>query len=159
MSMGDRLKWLPLVKDRSNRYGIDCKMLDAIIQVESNYDIYAMRFESKMKSSVIAANFAKMNSVTTATEEILEKFSWGLCQIMGSTARWMGFQGPMPLLCDPDVNVNLGAKYLARLKEQHGVSDAIISAYNAGSIRRLTDGKFKNQAYVDKVLIAMQKIC
>lgn len=148
----NREKFLQLVKDKSAKHNIDWRLVDAIVQIESNYDMYAARFEIKSAHCVIPDKFAKINLTTIATEEVLQKFSWGLCQIMGSTARWLGFQGPIPFLCDPDINLTLACRYLAKLKEDHGVLEHIVASYNAGNVRRTSDGKLINQEYVDRVL-------
>ena len=150
--MALRENLLPIVKDKASRSKLDYRLVDAIVKTESNYDIYAVRYEPKFSSNVISEKYAKINATTNLTEQQLQKFSWGLCQIMGATARWLGFQGPLPYLCEPNTNLIWGCRYLAKLKNEYGTLEYIISAYNQGSIRRLEDGKFSNQAYVDKVL-------
>lgn len=157
MGLEQREKLLPLVREKALKYNLDYKLLDAIIQVESSYNIYAVRFEAKSKSFVIPSKFAKINFITDETEEMLQKFSWGICQVMGSTARWLGYQGPIPHLCNADTNLNWACRFISRLKDQHGVIENIIASYNAGSVRRKPDGSFINQAYVNKVVSVMSK--
>ena len=153
MGMEQREKLLPLVKEKSTRYSLDYRLLDAIIQVESNYNIYAMRLEDKAKNFVIPAKFAHINFITIETEVALQKFSWGLCQVMGATARWLGFQGPLPVLCEPETNLNWCCRYLCRLRDEYGgILENVIAAYNGGSIRRNSTGEFFNQTYVDKII-------
>jgi hypothetical protein len=97
---------------------------------------------------------------TLNTEILMQKTSWGLMQIMGATARSVGFDGWLPELTDAKTNVRTGTAYLAlmmgRHYKRHGLP-GVIAAYNAGSPRTRPDGKFVNQSYVDKVLKAMEK--
>ena len=94
--------------------------------------------------------------------------SWGPMQIMGATARWLGFKGTfLSELIEPEVGIEYGCKYLANLKRRFSGNsknncnqvddiaifcDKKISAYNAGSPRKKADGTYVNQKYVDKVL-------
>lgn len=151
----NRDKLLPSVKEKAAKFNLDFRLVDAIVQTESAYNIYAIRYEAKSTHHVIPEKFARINFTTVATEEQLQKFSWGLCQIMGSTARWLGYQGPLPYLCDIDTNLQWACRYLAKLRDDHGgVVEQIIASYNAGSVRRDSAGAFVNQGYVDKVLNA-----
>ncbi len=150
--MVNRENILPLVKEKAAKFNLDPLLLDAIIQIESAYNVYAVRFEEKSIYKVIPEKFARMNFITTKTEETMQKVSWGICQVMGSTARWLGFKGPLPMLCDPGINLNWACRYLSKLRDEHGLIENIISAYNAGSVRRDKQGLFSNQEYVNKVL-------
>ena len=42
-------------------------------------------------------------------------------------------------------------KLIKKLQKRYTQEDEIIAAYNAGSARKLEDGSFRNQDYVDKV--------
>jgi soluble lytic murein transglycosylase-like protein len=77
--------------------------------------------------------------------------SYGLAQIMGGTARWLGFNGALPALYKPENNLYWACSYLSYLKKKYGGGDELIAAYNAGSPRKGNDRKFLNQYYVDKV--------
>ncbi len=100
--------------------------------------------------------------------------SYGLMQMSLATARALGFKGETVDLLSPDVNLELGARYLADLMKEaaaggYGI-DSVISAYNGGnSAYRRGDGKrvgsikhatpavggrvpFTNQHYVDDVM-------
>ncbi len=149
---------LPVVKLKALKYHLDEKLMDAIIQVESNYNFYAVRFEAKTDYLNNPARFAKLNFTTISSEQTLQHFSWGLFQIMGFLARDLEFLGPMPSLCDVDTNLELGCKFLSKLgKKYHSVTD-IISAFNAGvPAKDPSTGKYINQLYVDKVLEKMNE--
>lgn len=82
-----------------------------------------------------------------------QQCSWGLMQVMGGVAREHGFVDPfLTQLCDPRTNVWMGCRYLrAKMKTYKELSDSV-AAYNAGSPRRLANGQYENQTYVDRVL-------
>ena len=90
----------------------------------------------------------------------------GLMQIMPATARGLGFEGPLDMLYDADINIGLGARLLSEnFRQARGKWDAAISAYNAGWSRsRPYDGKrrdggrgeFVNQSYVTDVVDGWQ---
>ena len=130
---------------------IEFRLLDAIIATESSYNQWATRYEVNFKVSDDVVVYARKNNITRTTEVELEKFSWGLGQIMGGTARWLGFIGPLPLLCVPDQNLLVMVKLIKKLQKRYTQEEEIIAAYNAGSARKLEDGSFRNQDYVDKV--------
>lgn len=82
--------------------------------------------------------------------------AWGLMQMIPTTARNLGYLGPMDaLLSDADLAIDLGTKLLQENLRIGGSIPAAISAYNMGYGGQLPDGTFVNQAYVDKVLVAM----
>lgn len=147
---------LPRVKEKALKYNLDEKLLDAIIQMESSYDFYAVRFEPHSTYLVTPDKFAKFNNITEITEQKLQCISWGLFQIMGSTARGLEFNGPLPSLCDVDTNLELGCKFIIQLNKKYASIEDLIAAYNAGSARKGSDGKYSNQRYVDKALEKMK---
>ena len=133
--------------------GVHPFILDALIQVESSYDTLAIRYEPLSKSESIPKKYAKINMISEDTEIILQKMSWGLAQVMGSTARWLGYSGNLMLLAiDPSLGLKWACAYLDHLHEKFHEGDLVIAAYNAGTPRRNPDGSFKNQRYVDAVM-------
>lgn len=72
--------------------------------------------------------------------------SYGLCQIKLSTARGMGFTGPVKDLFKPEINGFYAAKYLAYQHERYKSWRKALSAYNAGRISN------RNLPYVNKVI-------
>lgn len=111
-------------------------------------------------------------------EPHLAEHSYGLGQILPSTALWMlrtPARFPIPdtvrqtakqalekvpsrgesafnkLLQDPKVNIFLTAAYLRYQYDRYGgsITDAV-AAYNAGSVRKKSNGEYVNQRHVDK---------
>lgn len=110
--------------------------------------------------------------------------SHGLMQLLLSTARGLGFNGPLDSLYVPAVNVYYGTQLLAQLYRRLGNWPDVISAYNGGvrpnlgfggkATKRVTvclqrnsqgqcekwqvvePGQYANEAYVNKVLANAQ---
>lgn len=155
-----------IISNAALRYGIPSQLFHAIIQVESSGLVYATRYEPGYRwlwdvredrpYEGDPENLpSKSRFCTQATELIGQRTSWGLVQIMGATARELGFQGPfLAGLLDPKTNTNYGAMYLNQLYRRfadEGGWEAVAAAYNAGSPRRNDDGRWINQQYIDRL--------
>lgn len=128
-------------------------ILLGVAMTESAGNPGAMRYEAHYSYLHQVPQYAKMMGWTEATEERLQMFSWGLCQIMLATARWRGFSFHPSRLLEPLVGLTWGAHHLHELVLQYKDWPSAISAYNQGSPKKnLLTGKFKNQKYVDTVL-------
>jgi len=135
----------------ANNNKIDPSLLAAIIMQESNGNVCAMRYEPGWRYVYNAEKFAKTIGSSVKTEEIGQSTSWGPCQVMGTVAREMGFRGWFSELCDPEVGIKYGARFFAQKVKTNETIDAAISAYNMGTARKKSNGKFENQHYVDGV--------
>ena len=147
---------------------IDPRLLAAICEVESNFDQYAVRPEKawmywypcnpereENKFKLYCRNLG----VWYEAEHYNQRQSWGLCQIMGSVARELGYTGKyLPGLCDPTQNLSLACKLLNRLYERYKNWEDVKSAYNQGGNYKGDDGKYRNYQYVNKVNKAMEII-
>ncbi len=100
--------------------------------------------------------FANSNGVTYDTESTLQRFSWGLMQVMGSVAREYGMLGPLIKLTIPDVGLLYGCKHFKNFVKRYGNIPDAVSSYNQGSPIKSVKG-YKNQEYVDKVMKAYQR--
>lgn len=94
-----------IIDDNSNRYGIDNRLVYAVIMAESGYD-------SQAKSP---------------------KGAIGLMQIMPSTAEWLS-DAPVAEsdLYNPKYNIELGVKLLSMYFTKYNDFYAVLCAYNAG---------------------------
>lgn len=128
---------------------IPWELIYAVCLTESSGNEFAIRHEARYRW-LLGDNL-------TAGEYIGQKTSWGLMQVMGAVAREYGFTDQFPALWDPATGIKYGVKHLRRLYAKHGKWPQTIAAYNAGT-PQLIDGKFKNQAYVDKVLAYWSEI-
>ncbi len=79
--------------------------------------------------------------------------SFGWCQIMGQTARELGYDKPyLTELCSQEDNILYCIKYVHKLYFRYTILEDVIAAYNAGKARKNFEGVYVNQEYVDKVL-------
>jgi len=136
----------------SEEFSLDPFLVAAIIRVESNGERFAMRYEPHYSYLFHVEQMAKKVGSSEATENTMQKTSWGLMQIMGAVARERGYRGWLSELTDMLVNLKYGCVHLQSYFERHGKLEHAIASYNAGSPRFLSDGQFVNQPYVDKVL-------
>jgi len=145
-----RLPW-DVIQDVADAENVPANILGAIVQTESSGDRFAVRFEPHYKYLFKTKENAQDNRITEATETVMQMTSFGLTQVMGAVARELGLKGPIFQLLEPQVNITYCAKLLKRLAKKYTQKDDLIAAYNAGSAIKGMDGRYKNQAYVDKV--------
>ena len=145
-----KLNW-QLITMIADKYEIDPCLIGAIIWVESKNVSNACRYEKHYKWLVDVELYAKINKQSKATEEIQQKTSFGVMQVMGANARESGMQDHLVKLCKPNIGITFGCRYLRRLFDKHKNIKDVIASYNAGSPRRNIDGDYVNQEYVDKV--------
>ena len=144
----DKLELFDMEKDTEDLitfyaecFGLDPRLLKAVIKVESNFNRNAHRHEPWV--SHLGG----------------PDCSFGLMQLLESTARGLGHTGAARDLYHPATNIYFGAKYLRQQLDRYGNVAKAIAAYNAGSVRYAADGtdRFCNQIYVDKVAEAMEE--
>ena len=86
---------------------------------------------------------SKPADCSESTEFYLQRCSWGLTQVMGGTARELGWQDWLTRLVEPRPNLDLGARYLALCRRRAGGGlEAALQGYNGGS----------NPHYADRVM-------
>lgn len=142
-----------LTKQMASKMGCNWRLIAAIIEVESSWDPWAVRYEAHTSKYIVsAAKFAKGNVTSVATEETLQKCSWGLGQVMGFNCRSLGYTGPMPQICLPELGIRYACGYFLDRCQKHLELEDQIAAYNAGFPRKGENGDYINREYVDKVL-------
>lgn len=109
------------IKKQSDKYGIDHRVIVAIILQESNFRIWATRYEPNFYRKYLANKEKKdlnghvPTGITLNTEKVHRSTSWGLMQIMGETARGNDYVGDLPALCIPERNIEVGCRFVAHL--------------------------------------------
>ena len=97
------------VNKYSIEYGVEEELIYALIKAESNFE----------KDAISASN------------------AQGLMQLMYSTAEDVAKKIDIELteknIFDPDININLGTKYISTLLEKYECVEVALAAYNAGS--------------------------
>ena len=152
------MDYAPLITAAATSHALPTDLVRAVADVESGLDPLAVRFEP--------AVYARLSLVrpvapcSAETERWARAASWGLLQVMGVTARGLGFTGPyLSALCDPALGLEYGCRLLGRLAELYKARfdwPGVVAAYNAGAPRLAQDGKtFVNQDYVDKIKTAL----
>lgn len=138
-------------------YHLDANLIAAIIKVESGGNQYVTRFEPKINRYFEAGKFSKHNGETLETERRMQASSYSYCQVLGRTARLLGYTGPLGMLYNADINIDLACQLIKDLRSRYQDEADIIAAYNAGAARK--DGpKYLNQTYVDKVQRALEAL-
>ncbi len=150
--MENRTNLLDLIKSKANQHGVNWKLLDAIICQESGYRQWAVRFEPTIIKYELPKTHAKYNIISVETEQVAQATSYGLMQLLGRTARGMGFDGLLPSLFDIESNLDWGCQYLESQQRRYIDLKDVISSYNAGSAIKINGGMYKNQKYVNGVL-------
>ncbi len=112
-----------LIKYKAGKYGIEERLLRAIIKVESNFNPQAKNLKDP---------------------------SYGLCQINPALAKGLGFFPDEYLLYDPAYNLEVACVFLSHLKRKYNNDlDSIIQAYNLGETK--FDKGYKSPDYLEKV--------
>jgi soluble lytic murein transglycosylase-like protein len=98
-----------LAKEAAGKYALDPALVCAIIEQESSWNPWAIRYEP-----AFYVHYVMPQRNLSATEAYARAFSWGLMQIMGEVAREEGFPGDLPSLCDPAIGLDAGCNHFKR---------------------------------------------
>lgn len=144
-----------LVRQKAQDAGLDPDLIQAIATHESNLNPWAYRFEpyqyAKQSYLVFPRAFASKVGITEQSEIALQCSSFGLMQIMGFSAREMGFQGMLTELFTPETGLEWACKKFKKITYQYPGEMDWVSAWNQGNPRRTQGGFYVNQAYCDAV--------
>lgn len=129
--------------------------MEAWVAQESSWDTYATREEPAFYRRYILPKLDSMGR-RAKREQWELAISFGLLQVMGVTAREMGFTNKyLSQLSDPSLGLYYGVKYLLHQKSRGDGSWAqALAAYNGG-VGGSPDNRtapYRNQHYVDDVL-------
>lgn len=140
-----------LIAQKAKEWNVPFHMLKSLVLVESGGKKNAMRYEPSYPWLYRVNDMAKELVCTVDTMKVIQSTSWGLCQILGSTAYELGFRGWGADLCKPDVNLTYACMYLRKHIKRYGKKNVydIIAAYNAGTARKIEKDKYVNQRYVN----------
>lgn len=146
-----------LINKFSEKYEISTTLIKSIIQVESSGNTSAHKYEPEFYTRYVKnRNHPVIAPCSRATEEHDRATSFGLMQVMGQTARELGFDKAfLTELCIPEVGIEYGCMLLKnkinRYKAYSDFLERAIVAYNAGSAIKTPYGKWKNQDYLEKI--------
>jgi len=152
-------------------YDFDIDLMLAFALKESSYNPFATRYEkhfiwfwkkeslhhkykSDLKDYGLRTYRDKCENFLGITEFNEQSKSFGIFQIMGATARWLGYDKEyLAGLYNIEENVKYFVKYFNyQLKRYKGNKHDAISAYNQGNNNKQSNGLYNNEDYVQKVL-------
>lgn len=100
-----------IIRNASIRWDVPENWIRAVIQTESAFNPSAYRAEPQINDG-----------------------SYGLMQLLYSTAWGLGYIGSAAGLYDPATNIDLGTKLLSQLRDRYGNNiQRVYSAYNSGN--------------------------
>ena len=144
-----------MIESVAARYSLDSKLIASIVWEESKGDPYAGRFEPDFYSKRLEwrqrkdlAGFVPTNLPTLDTEKVWRATSWGVMQVLGETARVVGFRERyLTTLTDPRKSLEVGCIFLELLfkKAQGAKSDR-------NTVRKVLEWYNGSPVYDDRVL-------
>lgn len=127
-------------------------------ELDNEKDILTQKKITREKVFDLILNLINHESKFYVNTQTWEKnqncYSWGLMQILPSTAKEMGWQEETPEnLLNIKTNLKYGIKYLCWQINRYKSLKRAVAAYNAGHTKYTceTKQKYTNQDYVDKV--------
>lgn len=125
-------QYIPLIKTYAEKYAIDFPLLAAVIEQESQFNCWAIRYEPAFYTRYVAPLLASKH-ILDITEAEARAMSWGVMQVMGQVAREFGYGGPLPKLCDWETGLDIGCKVLKnKLASAQKVEDGL-ERWNGGA--------------------------
>jgi hypothetical protein len=132
-------------------YDVNPVDIYALIMTESAGDTLAIRYEPNYMWTYDYRQWATKWRVSLETSAMLQKTSFGLCQLMGSVFIQLGFEKIPLIYLDVTNNIKAGIKFWVLKRKQYGSNPLdLYAAYNAGSVRYADNGNYVNQSAVTR---------
>ncbi|SRR5216684_2823408 len=124
---------ISLARQIAAKHNLPQEVVCGIIEREATEDQWAVRYEPGFLARYVMPQY--QSGKLDITETYCRAMSWGCMQIMGQTARELGFGGKyLPQLCDPIFGIEFGCRKLAEaLKAWNGDINKALEIYNGGS--------------------------
>lgn len=138
-----------LIIEKANKYTLDIPLFASLIYHESDGgNPWAVKVEEEFYSKYLffrtKATLSGFIPNDIQTDKRLRSISWGLCQIMGETARELGFKEKfLPMLLDPKLNLEYGAKYLGVCRDKSSTERLMLLRWNGGGDENYPERVFK----------------
>jgi soluble lytic murein transglycosylase-like protein len=142
----------------AQKYGLEKLLVMSVGMVESAWNPMAYRFEPALWD-----NYLSKDPNWNTQEPKVVSSSYGIMQLLYTTAYGMGWRGEAEELYDPTTNIDLGCKLLRQLLLGIKTSpnknlfpiEIALARYNGGfSGNPSPDGKLRNYEYVRRVKAA-----
>lgn len=148
--------WKEII-EASELYGVAWEMIASIIQTESSGNQFAYRYEPKFNYLHDLNLLQNAWKCPAETALIMQKSSYGYCQVMGATAIDLGlmklpdfFTWPT-LLYRTDINLKFACKLINQKAKKYGNDPSdLYASYNAGTVKKSPQGNYENQWAVTK---------
>lgn len=114
----------------SAKHALPLSLVCAIVEQESAWNPWAMRYEPAFFNRYILDGYSK--NKYDITEAKARSISWGLMQVMGENAREIAFTGNLSSLCDPPIGLDIGCEIFAHKLAVNGAQDKALLAWNGG---------------------------
>lgn len=148
-------------------HGLDPDLLQAVVEQESSYRFYAYRYEPAFFARYLANHEGYRHRIPQEVSA-----SYGLGQVMFSTAREHGYTGEPWGLFDPVVNLDVTAKVLAGLlswargrykglasSAEWTILRSALASYNGGKVGNAPDDlPDRNRTYAQEVFTRYERI-
>ena len=123
-----------LARDAANAQSLWPELVCAIVEQESAWDRWALRYEPAFYARYVEPQLAR-GAIASEGEARARAFSWGLMQVMGQVAREHGFaSAPLAALCDPGVCLAVGCRVLsAKIAAAEGNVARVLLLWNGGA--------------------------
>lgn len=122
-----------LAKQTAEAHGLDPALVCAMVEQESAWQPWATRFEPGFLERYVDPGSGLTGVKVPSTVQIEESISWGLLQLMGASARALGFTDRLPSLCDPAAGLEWGCRwFLVKLKTAGGDVTKALLYWNGG---------------------------
>jgi soluble lytic murein transglycosylase-like protein len=127
----DRPELIALAKTTAIKYSLIPSIVCAVCEQESSWNPEAQRYESAFYVRYIEPMVFN-GTIQSMDEAIARATSYGLMQVMGETARELGYEGPLPYP-DEQTQIDLGCKKLLQCSVlAHGDTISMLLRYNGG---------------------------
>lgn len=113
-------------------YGLDGSLICAIIEQESGWNPWAMRYELAFFERYVEP--LVLRDKLSPTEAHSRATSWGLMQVIGQVAREAGFKGEfLSLLCKSEEGIQVGCRVFAgKVAAARGSIEKALQLWNGG---------------------------
>lgn len=127
---------MALARRAAEAHALWPEVVCAIVEQESSWNPWALRYEPAFYDRYIAPQLARGN-IADPTESHARAFSWGLMQVMGQAAREHGFNAAsLAALCDPAAGIEVGCRvFAAKLAAAEGNVARALLLWNGGGDR------------------------
>lgn len=139
---------LALARDAAAKHSLAPELVCAIVEQESSWDRWALRYEPAFYARYVAPQLAG-GAIALEGEARARAFSWGLMQVMGQVAREHGFSGAsLAALCDPATGLATGCRvFAAKWTAAQGNAEHALLLWNGGA----------NPTYAAEVLARVER--